>query len=758
MDAAASGRARPLSFLPSPPPGPVYDAAVARLRGMALAVRFYARPAAKASVSRARYGAAFVQPPHRRLVPVEDDMGAHISAALRLSFPQPEFDAPVPLDLMVAVDACLAADDQLPEWRAERMVEVEAVAASLASLNERIVQLATPSARLLVAGMNLAFMAAFIEAVGWPDVDVVRRFVFGFPIVGEVPDSGLHRPLDQPARFPLASFDCAANASWASYLKGSITAKAAAAAGDELEGLHELERVTRKEACAGYLRGPLTERQVDRLFGRGRWRLLRRFGVWQGEGDDRKLRAIDNAKTALCNAVTSLCETVCCITVFFVVLVAHYFAMAAAARRLPMPRLQIGLDDMRAAYRRIPVATPWHAVIGLWSFVLRRVVYYWLPGHCFGFTSSVVNFNRFPKLMVAMARVLFAVPCDHYFDDYIIVDVAAAGASGQECLAGAHCVVGQAVEPRKRKDMASSNVALGTLANVSRAASDGRVTLSPTVRRCRTVLAMLAAARAHNHLSSGEAGTIRGKLGWILTAAASRVGRAACQPLVLREHESAVEWTPALEQSYQFFAVLLDTSSERPALPPLEVSIHRHPRRPVVIYSDAMFRRVDGAPFSRVAWVAFIPGRRPIMARMVLPQWVYELLSPDSITLIQQAEIVAGLGAYRSLRHLLFDEAVVHFVDNTGALSNMVHGYARTPDCGRLVNSLHLALAALRCKVWFEWVPSKANVADLPSRDEDELLLDALDAGGVGAAFDEIAFDLPPFATWAAPLAEFAAV
>ena len=33
------------------------------------------------------------------------------------------------------------------------------------------------------------------------------------------------------------------------------------------------------------------------------------------------------------------------------------------------------------------------------------------------------------------------------------------------------------------------------------------------------------------------------------------------------------------------------------------------------------------------------------------------------------------------------------------------------------VNSLHLADAALRCDAWFELVPSKANLADLPSRD-----------------------------------------
>ena len=67
-------------------------------------------------------------------------------------------------------------------------------------------------------------------------------------------------------------------------------------------------------------------------------------------------------------------------------------------------------------------------------------------------------------------------------------------------------------------------------------------------------------------------------------------------------------------------------------------------------------------------------------------------------------------------------------------------------------------LPSLRCRAWLEWVPSKANVADLPSRDEDPPLLDAIEAAGFSNGFVEIDFDLPPMASWQAPLAIFAAV
>ena len=739
---------------------------------MSLRVNFYVRPVAKRPVARDLGGSALVQPPADRLVAVEADMGAHIRAALCLRFPQPEFDGEQPGDLVAAVEACVAAGPSLPQWRSARVAEAREIAASLAALNARVVALVEGPKRVLVIGMNLAFMAAFVDAVEWPDVAIVERFVSGFPIVGDIPDSGLFRPVSRPATVPMSTFTPACNYSWTSELASSLTRRAAAASAEEREVLAELEAVTRKEAISGYVKGPFSSRRVDKLFGRGLWRPSRRFGVWQGEGDDRKMRAIDNAKGSQLNAAMSTHETIFCMTLFFVVMVASTFFSAALRARCRMPRLLIGLDDMRAAYRRIPVLTPGFTVFAIWSVVRGAVVYYFLPGHNFGLVSAVVNFNRFPHLMVAISRVLFAVPVDHFFDDYVIVDAHDGGVSGQEALAVAHELVGQEVEPKKRKCMAGSNLALGQHADVSRVHVDRTVTFSPVAKRCVTIMQGLREAKRRNLLSSGEAGRIRGKLGWVLSAAYARVGRAAAQPLTEREFSKGVDrsWTRALDEMLNFFEVLLALDERgEPRLPPLEVYIRRHSRRPVLVYSDAMFRRVQpgagelwrdarGSPFSRVGFVVFVPGRdRPLVSRLVLPMWVYRYLSQESATLIQQAELIAAVGVYRTLPELLAGEAAIHFVDNTGALSNLIHGYASRPDCGRLVNAYHLMLADLRCKVWLEWVPSKANVSDLPSRDEDLLLMDAFEDAGFNNGFDEVDFDLPPMASWQAPLAAFAA-
>ena len=57
-------------------------------------------------------------------------------------------------------------------------------------------------------------------------------------------------------------------------------------------------------------------------------------------------------------------------------------------------------------------------------------------------------------------------------------------------------------------------------------------------------------------------------------------------------------------------------------------------------------------------------------------------------------------------------------MDNTVALSAFVHGYVGKEDLAQLVNVYHMTAAALRARTYLDYVPSKANIADLPSRGE----------------------------------------
>ena len=72
---------------------------------------------------------------------------------------------------------------------------------------------------------------------------------------------------------------------------------------------------------------------------------------------------------------------------------------------------------------------------------------------------------------------------------------------------------------------------------------------------------------------------------------------------------------------------------------------------------------------------------------------------------------VAAVSA-RAHRH----RKVIHFIDNTGALSALVTGGPRQEDNSRLVGAYHAFLIGLRTRSEFVWVPSDANIADWPTR------------------------------------------
>jgi hypothetical protein len=66
-------------------------------------------------------------------------------------------------------------------------------------------------------------------------------------------------------------------------------------------------------------------------------------------------------------------------------------------------------------------------------------------------------------------------------------------------------------------------------------------------------------------------------------------------------------------------------------------------------------------------------------------------------------------------------------------------------------------MVALRASIYLDWVPSKANIADLPSRGEFAALRAAL-RGIAGSDAPSDPLVPPSLASWRAPLASWAAV
>ena len=106
---------------------------------------------------------------------------------------------------------------------------------------------------------------------------------------------------------------------------------------------------------------------------------------------------------------------------------------------------------------------------------------------------------------------------------------------------------------------------------------------------------------------------------------------------------------------------------------------------------------------------------------------VLELVSKIGVSYLRERKTYIGhleaaviSSPYFSLPSEWFDGSVVsHYVDNQGALYCAISGRSADPDMNRLVFLAHMRIAQLGARVWFDYVPSASNVADLPTRLDD---------------------------------------
>lgn len=692
-------------------------------------------------------GNKIILPPEERRVRVVQDMRAHFEAALRLPFPMDSRLRATALspDMQCAVRIASSFNGTLGDRRRQLIQWHVDLSHRLRPISKRINQLMPPSVFRISANVNTALMAVWIDALGWLDTALVERFVHGFPIVGDIPDSGVYRPI--------AAVTPAAHAARYQLFRDSALAWDSAlvlrlrqpSPGQREANLAVAEK-TWKEVSKGAVVGPYTTLEKLHVAVAAGWpnvsfadtipRLLNRFGVPQNGGT----RAIDDGRSNGANAATRLVETVTTPTFFTVGVAARAFAAYALHVGSPLPPLTTTLLDLTMAYRTIPTSQPWYTSIAFRNPSSERVELYWLPGHNFGLTSAVVNFNRHPELVTVAARAFLAVVVDHYYDDFIAVDLAAGDTSAREAIEALVLALGAGeprkgttikspeIDPAKTKPTAAVNVVLGIVADLSET-SHGRMEFYVDPDRARSILKTFRDAFERNHLAPHEAASLRGKLLFALSAAFGMVGRAATLPLVqrqYRDHDHSFAAGSELHHSLLFFEALL------PALPRLSVQLTPTTTPPLLVYTDASFhrrekkRQRDGECITSTRFtnhgalgaVVYDPVDNTVRYAAADPPWAILLSSwnADSKTYIAELETLAAVAVYSTYPELFAGRKVNHFVDNTVALSALIHGYSNKKDLAKPVNIFHLQSVALRTSVYFEYVPSKANIADLPSR------------------------------------------
>ena len=451
------------------------------------------------------------------------------------------------------------------------------------------------------------------------------------------------------------------------------------------------------------------------------------------------------------------------------------------------PDMTMSFFDLKAAFKSVPTSQPCLTVVAVWDPKGpsgNDVVFYDHPGHPFGLGASVLIFAQYAELVSLQARTFCGLAVEHYVDDFLVPDLATGRRSGERCLRGLINAFGAGPNPpldrmtaprldaKKDKPAALVNEGLGVQVNLTRLVSHSEVRFEPTARRRKRVLQDWDDAYKSRRMPRGDAAKLAGRRGFLMETAPLG-GRAASLPLYDRQHSKGGDesFTPAMHAAREFDAVLL--GGDKPRLPPLVLHLAPDARPPVLIYTDAAFkwRRKRSRDCDReLAERDYVPRDDPLPqpwqfdARLGLVIYdpvdaffeasegqpdddtVRYYLRQNRRTYIAQLEALAMLTPFTTYPARLAGRRVIHFVDNAVALSGMVHGYARDADLAVMVNAYHLMSTALRARPYLDYVASKANIADLPSRGEYGV------PRMLGANARPDAMTVPPYAWLSGPL------
>jgi|EP00966_Prymnesium_polylepis_P169219 hypothetical protein len=209
-----------------------------------------------------------------------------------------------------------------------------------------------------------------------------------------------------------------------------------------------------------------------------------------------------------------------------------------------------------------------------------------------------------------------------------------------------------------------------------------------------------------------------GKARFVVCPIFGRIGLGLLHRLPSVERTEAIPpWSPLYGDLRTLHEIL-------PRLRAVEYPLFPRRAPPVIVLTDAM-EDAGTCPWGQVGVVVWSPAHgRLYYSGGVLPErfrtWLQGLRSKQ--TYITQYELFAALIAYLTFPDLLYGQLVHHFVDNQGAMHNLISAYTSKPDSMRIVNMLHVQVLSLACQPWFGFVYSEDNLSDLPSRGDFRLL------------------------------------
>lgn len=692
-------------------------------------------------------------------------------AALQVPHPLNSRSVRLESDLEAAIRHICDLKEVTVEWRRLRMEQISIIAGELRPLSEKMRTFQLPTARWAAEGTHVAFLACILDAIDWPDQTfALESCISGMSVLGRAQDHGL---------WPLRSEDeisCLAaeampveelqksNVRWNRHLRASLEGRFATAtsSGDSayLAECTAAWDASIKEAESGLADFPISFSRADKIYGYASHRLSPRFIVHQ----DTKDRPCDNCKISKVNKTYYSPERLVMQRADFNALVGkRFYEIAEDEGWIEQLIMGSGGDDEPDAYRNVPQDDSRMTLVALVDPADGKVKVIRVRGHIFGLSAAVMNFSRKSTVLSATARRFLAAIIGSYLDDYCSPEPSfARGPHDPSAIGGSQYPLSSQgalwfftdlfnwrLSGPKHQPWSQVATNTGVVTDFTELLTHGHIRLRIKEKTKLKAIRLIDSALTVGSLAPNEAAKLYGKIRWVLSLGPA--GRAATQPIKARQYEQGDgPWSlpDDLHAALTFLSGLLEGE-----IPDSILRCSRRARRHIIIFSDASYHPREGSRVGsgRVAFVVAIP-RPDSSGYLIFFAWekvpvrvLLRLLElREQHNLICPLEEIALVAPYlsRELAPSFKGADVLHFADNTAANAAAIKGYSSAPDLAHLVASLHLTLARGPTRFWLEFVRSRANIADAPSRDDGDLsLLESLGAR-------RIPFTIPSLYGW----------
>ena len=635
----------------------------------------------------------------------------------------------LPLDLTDAIEFVADNFDSLGEIRHIAMATLSTKVDVLddTSLKHRFAGQAFQHMRLHI---KIAAMEWLQDQVHIEDRKVPRLLLTGMPIVGEALESPFFVEDYHPAELSIHHLLAGSKPRRVALAKKALLFRP-----QDVECLRAALAKTLDEVDSGSMGPALTAEQVTDTHG-PHWNAVRRFGLRQGldASGAAKIRTIDDHSECDNNKAASRTQRIPMSSVATLMVMIKQLRLRLLHRGLDVP-LAVGTEDMKSAYRQVPVSDSNLAfcVTMVVDPDHRTVQYHQLYGQPFGASHAVPNFYRVAEWLCRAARRYFHIALDHFFDDFFYVEPAATAESARKAITFLFDILGFKLDPVKAQPPSSSSTVLGVVFDLQHLQQD-ILFVRPKPERVRALSDEVESILRADWLPPSQVAKLIGKTDFINSTLFGRVGRAALAVLPHRQLQHARDWhlQPAVADALRWIQSLLQVAPSR------QLTTKFRNIKPALLYTDGSAERLRDS--SRVAlnevrsWgmtdnfmvgsVLWIPSRDiRLFTSATIPKSLVQEWVPKKQQ-IGQVELFGAVLGLLTFSHLLVDTEIIHFVDNDSATSALIRGYSGKLDSARLVGDYWLIAAKTRAHVFVDRVESKANPADGPSRGTFNWLLD----------------------------------